>query len=195
MKKYTSFCDRVFICLHNSSVRLNQMFPIFLWPRTPSAFWKISTYPFSISTDEHVLLKWIMTKYLSWIIIDIFQNNHIRAFETNVHWYMYKYLEIKDMQTGAQPGWGAFDPPEIFKKLHNNFEICRNFQRIKMKIYILIIFKKSYWNFSLSCSLFISLHDLSWDRLFDRKFRKWLAFKHKYAGNINLGDSLKCLYF
>jgi len=42
-------------------------------------------------------------------------------------------------------------PPEIFKTLHINFVICRNFQRIKMKFYILIIFKKFYWNFSLSC--------------------------------------------
>jgi len=41
-------------------------------------------------------------------------------------------------------------PPEIFKTLHSNFDICRNLQRIKMKFYILIIFKKSYWNFSLS---------------------------------------------
>jgi len=45
---------------------------------------------------------------------------------------------------------GQFAPPEIFKTLHSNFEICRNFQRIKMKFYILIIFKKSYRNFSLS---------------------------------------------
>jgi len=43
---------------------------------------------------------------------------------------------------GAKPG-GAFAPPEIFKTLHGNFDI-------KMKSYILIIFKKSHWNFSLS---------------------------------------------
>jgi len=45
---------------------------------------------------------------------------------------------------GAQPGgiWGIF-PPKNFKTLHNNFDICRNFQRIKMKYDILIIFKKS----------------------------------------------------
>ena len=56
--------------------------------------------------------------------------------------------------------------------------------------------KKSYWNFSLSCSLtVISLQDLSWDRLSDRKFRKWLVFNHKYAGSDNLGDSLKCSNF
>jgi len=45
--------------------------------------------------------------------------------------------------------WGIC-PPEIFKTLHSNFDICRNFQRIKMKFYILIIFKKSCWSFSLS---------------------------------------------
>jgi len=45
--------------------------------------------------------------------------------------------------------WGI-GPPEIFKTLHSNFDICRNFQRIKMKFYIIIMFKKSYWNFSSS---------------------------------------------
>jgi len=45
-----------------------------------------------------------------------------------------------------------------------------------MKFYILIIFKKSYWNYSLS-----TLQDFSSHRLSDRKFRKWLAFNHKYA--------------
>jgi len=46
------------------------------------------------------------------------------------------------------------------KALHSNFDICRNFQRIKMKFYIVIIFKKPYWNFSLFCWLIISLQDL-----------------------------------
>jgi len=27
-----------------------------------------------------------------------------------------------------------------------------------------------------------SLQDLSWDRVSERKFRKWLVFNHKYAG-------------
>jgi len=57
--------------------------------------------------------------------------------------------------------FGAFDPPEIFKTLHSNFDICRNFQRLKMKFCILIIFRKPYLNFSLSCSSIISLQDLS----------------------------------
>jgi len=45
---------------------------------------------------------------------------------------------------------GAFAPPEIFKAMNSNFDICRNFRGIKIKFYILIIFMKSYWNFSLS---------------------------------------------
>ena len=51
---------------------------------------------------------------------------------------------------GAQPGeaFGAFAPPEIFKTLHSNSDIYRNFQIIKLKFCILIIFKKSLtWNF------------------------------------------------
>jgi len=52
-------------------------------------------------------------------------------------------------------------PPENLYILHGNFNICRNFQRIKMKFYILIIFKKSYLNFSLSYWLIISIQDLS----------------------------------
>ena len=100
---------------------------------------------------------------------------------------------------GAQPGGGHLGicpPPEIFKTLHSIFVICRNFQRIKMKVYILLIFKKSYFNFSLSCSLIIiSLEDISWDRLSDRKLRNWLVFNHKYAGSVNLGYSLNCSYF
>jgi len=62
---------------------------------------------------------------------------------------------------------------EIFKTLHSNFDICRNFQRTKMNFYILIIFKKSYWNFCLSCSLIIiSLQDLSRNRLSYQNFLK-----------------------
>ena len=96
----------------------------------------------------------------------------------------------------ARNQMGGHLPPEIFKTFNciANFDICRNFQRTKMKFYILIIFKKSYQNFSLSCSI-ISLQDLSWDRLSGRKFCKWLVFNHKYAVSVNLGDSLNCWYF
>jgi len=70
------------------------------------------------------------------------------------------------LESGAQPGgggaFGAFAPPEIFKTLHSNFDICRNFQIIKLKYSILIIFmKKTYKNFSLSYWLIISLQDIS----------------------------------
>jgi len=41
-------------------------------------------------------------------------------------------------------------PSEIFKTLHSDFDIYRNFQIIKMKFCVLMVFKKSYWNFSLS---------------------------------------------
>jgi len=37
---------------------------------------------------------------------------------------------IRHNSTGAQPGGGAFALPEIFKIMHSNFDICRNFQRI-----------------------------------------------------------------
>jgi len=46
-------------------------------------------------------------------------------------------------QARNQGGHLGICPPEIFKTLHSNFDICRNFQRIKMKFFILIVFKKS----------------------------------------------------
>jgi len=110
-----------------------------------------------------------------------------------------KYNTIPMRWIRRETRGGAFEanaPAKIFKALHSNFDIYKNFQRMKMKFYILIIFKKLYWNFSLRCSLIIIyLQDLSWDRLSDRKFREWLAFNHKYAGSVNLGDSLNCSYF
>jgi len=39
---------------------------------------------------------------------------------------------------------GAFASPASFKTLDTNFDMCRNFQRIEMKFYILIMFEKSY---------------------------------------------------
>ena len=109
------------------------------------------------------------------------------------HW---GYFTVVPCRCATRGGIWGICLPKIFKTFHSNFDICRNFQRIKMKFYILIIFKISHWNFSLSCSLkFVSLQDLSWDWLPYRKFRKWLVFNHKYAGSVNLGDSLKCSYF
>jgi len=44
--------------------------------------------------------------------------------------------------------------PENFKTLHSNFDICRNFQTIKMKFYILIILRNLIWIFlCLACWL------------------------------------------
>jgi len=49
---------------------------------------------------------------------------------------------VSVLYSGAQPGGAvAFAPPEIFKALHSKFDICSNFQRIKIKFYILIIFR------------------------------------------------------
>jgi len=56
------------------------------------------------------------------------------------------------MPAGAQPRgriWGICPPPEIFKALHSNFDICKLSKNKDESLY-LIIFKKSYWNFSLS---------------------------------------------
>jgi len=61
-----------------------------------------------------------------------------------------KQYAITVRQARNQGGNLGIGPPEIFKTLHSNFDICRNFQRIKMKFYIIIMFKKSYWNFSSS---------------------------------------------
>jgi len=46
-----------------------------------------------------------------------------------------------DLHLDTQPGGGI--PPENFGTLHSNFNIYRNFQRMKMKFYILIMFKKN----------------------------------------------------
>ena len=101
--------------------------------------------------------------------------------------------DIKQVVATYQPG-GALaicpSPTENFKTLHSNFDICRNFQRIKMKLYILIFF----WIF-LSHWLIVSFKDLSWDRSSDRKLRKWLVFKKICSNCENVGNSLKCWYF
>ena len=97
------------------SLPLNQGFPTFILPCTPSAFRQVSMYPFSISTDKYVPLQHFdrctctpkisyeschrLWQYiLSWLFIDIFNNKHIMIFEKNRHWYMCKYLEINYMQ-------------------------------------------------------------------------------------------------
>jgi len=54
---------------------------------------------------------------------------------------------------GAQPGGhlGHLPPPK-FSKHSIAILTFVDFKNIKMKLYILIILKKTYWNFSLSCS-------------------------------------------
>ena len=86
--------------------------------------------------------------------------------------------------TGEGQIRGDICPPENFKILRSNFEICRNFRGINMEFYSIIIFKKSHLNFSLSYWLIIFLQDLSWDTPSDRQLRKWLAFNHNYAGTV-----------
>ena len=87
-------------------------------------------------------------------------------------------------QARNQGGHLGLCPPENFKTLHCNFDTFRNLQRIMMKFCILIIFKKSLiWIFFV---LLVSnlVNKIYWDRPFDRKFRKWLVFNHKYAGIV-----------
>jgi len=64
--------------------------------------------------------------------------------QTNVLAKFDAYYSTSSLVTRQARNQGGICPPEIFKILHSNFDICRNFQRIKMKFYILIIFKKSY---------------------------------------------------
>jgi len=64
--------------------------------------------------------------------------------------YSWQCLNSYNSDQARNQGGGAFAPPEIFKTLQSNFDIWRNFQRLKMEFYILIIFKKSHWDFSLS---------------------------------------------
>jgi len=59
-----------------------------------------------------------------------------------------------------------------------------------LKFCILIIFKKSLLKFFFVLLVNHLLTNLSWDRPSDRKFRKWLAFNHKYA---EIGRSFKML--
>ena len=52
-------------------------------------------YHFSISTGEHVPLKFLMTKYLT------MTNRYILTIScilvNNIHWHVHKYLEINDI--------------------------------------------------------------------------------------------------
>jgi len=54
-----------------------------------------------------------------------------------------RLLVLINIDQGRRATRGGIFRPEIFKTLHSNFDICRNFQIIKLKYCILIIFKKS----------------------------------------------------
>jgi len=49
--------------VRNIKEGLDQGFPTFLLPRTPTAFQQMNMYPFRIWNDEHASLKFLMTKY------------------------------------------------------------------------------------------------------------------------------------
>jgi len=71
------FSRSIMLFRQNASESLNQGLPTFVWPWscTPSTFWQMNMYsfsiskeicmfPFSIMTDDHVLLKFVMTKHV-----------------------------------------------------------------------------------------------------------------------------------
>jgi len=83
---------------------------------------------------------------------------------------------------GAQPGGGKC-PPRKFQNIPQQFDICRNFQRIKTKFCIVIIFKKKVL-FEIFFVLLVNYLLTRFIRPSDRIFRKWLVFNHKYAGSV-----------
>ena len=114
--------------------------------------------PHAKSISIYMLLYTTERPHATYLAIYIIQNLMLKCLHCFPLPDYYLISECRHMRNKE----GTFAAPEIFKTLHSNFDICRNFQRIKMKFYILIIFKKSYGNFSLSCSLnIISLQDLS----------------------------------
>jgi len=88
-----------------------------------------------------------------------------------------------DPDAGAQPWGGGICPPEIFKILHSNFDICRNFQRIKMKFYI-PSFLRSLLGIFLCPTGKLSPYKiyLETGHLIENFVNDW--FNHKYAGNV-----------
>jgi len=92
---------------------------------------------------------------------------------------------------------GHLPPPKFSKHCIAILTFLQKLSKNKDEILYSNHFKeKSYLNFSLYYWLIISLQDLCWDRLFNRKFRKWLVFQPKIRWNCqNVGDSLKCWYF
>ena len=91
--------------------------------------------------------------------------------------------------TGAQPGeaFGPYAPFDNFKTLHRNFDICRNFQMIKMKFCNLIVFKKVLFQF-----FFVLLLNYLLTR-FILGQATWLKISQLEVSK--LGRSFKCWYF
>ena len=67
-------------------VVIEQGFPTFLLPCTPSSFWQVNMFPYNL----------LWRNILSWLFADIFNNEHIMILENNIRWYMHKYLEINN---------------------------------------------------------------------------------------------------
>jgi len=78
---------------------------------------------------------------------------------------------------------------EIFKTLHSNFDICRNCHIIKLKFCILINFKKSYLNFSLSYWLIIS-YKIYFET--GHLIENFVNDRYLTTNMLKLGDRLKC---
>ena len=114
--------------------------------------------PHAKSISIYMFLYTIEHPHVTYLAIYLIQNLMLKC----LHFFpLPDYYFISECRHVRNKG-GTFAAPEIFKTLHSNFDICKNFQRIKMKFYDLIIFKKSYGNSSLFCSLnIISLQDLS----------------------------------
>jgi len=87
--------------------------------------------------------------------------------------------------------FGAFSLREIFKTLHRNFDIWRNFQMLKLKFCILIIIKKILLICFLSYWLIISLQDavyLETGHLIESFLNDW----YLTTNTLKLGERLKC---
>jgi len=89
-------------------------------------------------------------------------------------------------RAGAQSGGGNLGIciPQNFKTLHSNFDICRNFQRIKMKFLVFYSFRKGLFEFFFVRLVNYLLTRFILSQAIWSKFRKWLLFNQKYAGIV-----------
>jgi len=159
------------------------------------------TYAGQCSEQPAIFLRILLSLlYIQW------RRNHWRS-NIKLLWFgarqANRFLALWDFgdsehQARNQGGGGAFGhltPPKFSKHCIAIFSFVETFKEQRWK-FIFQSFLRNHWNFSLSCSLIIiSLEDISWHRLSDRKLRNWLVFNHKYAGSVNLGYSLNCSYF